>query len=235
MSRFPDLAALRKLVAASAFGKKRKTVRLGLLLFPPIISMGPPRPLAAEHVATETRQDRQRLGRWRWALLGQAERLRIRQDGAGLGMELKVESILEQGEESHTGPWLIPALLAGQGGHCKGTTAAMAASLGPANASVSWLRESSERQAAERSFSEPAFAVLQKPLGSHSVIGDNDPDCTCCSQENCNKAVLPCTTTTATSGKMQQYFEQNYLVVKAANEDHEMAHQKLDNYRAEMQ
>lgn len=30
-------------------------------------------------------------------------------------MELKVESILEQGEESHVGPWLIPALLTGQG------------------------------------------------------------------------------------------------------------------------
>lgn len=113
MSRFPDLAALRKLVAASAFGKERKTMRPELI--PPIIGMGPPWPLAAEHVATETRQDRQRLGRWRWTLLGQAEMLRIRWDGVGLEMELKVESILEQGEESHVGPWLIPALLAGQG------------------------------------------------------------------------------------------------------------------------
>lgn len=66
---------------------------------------------------------------------------------------------------------------------------------------VSWLRESSDGQALECSFSELAFAVLQKPLGSHSVNGDNDPDCTCCSHENCNKVVLPCTTETATSAR----------------------------------
>ena len=54
MSRFPDLAALKKLVAASALGKKRKSVRLGVPQFSPITSTGPALHSVAENMARET-------------------------------------------------------------------------------------------------------------------------------------------------------------------------------------
>ena len=80
MSRFPDLAALKKLVAASALGTKRKSMKLRVLLFSPTTNTGSVLYFAAEKVTTETRQ---RPGRSHWELLGQTEVPRIRQEEEG--------------------------------------------------------------------------------------------------------------------------------------------------------
>lgn len=82
-------------------------------LLSPVTSTGPALHSFAENVATETRQKRQRQGRSRWELLGQAEAPQIGQEEAGLGPGVK--SIQLMGQESHARPAARPST-AGVGG-----------------------------------------------------------------------------------------------------------------------
>lgn len=140
MSRFPDLAALKKLVAASALGEEKKKHETRC---PPVLPYHQHRASSSlghrEHDGRD-QAGKAETGQVKVPRLGRPEVSQTGQGEAGLGLGLKSE---EHPDDGAGEPREVPALWAGQGGSSKGTPATMVASLGPGNASVSWLRDRS--------------------------------------------------------------------------------------------